>query len=355
MPLKIKFKHISDPDGHNPALLLKGDWLIIQIDDGNYCGYGEASHSCNDNECKETILKLFDAYVKDIDLCVTAIVKLSQGSFCKAYSFVTATAISGLNQALYDLVSKREHLPVWGLFTETKCQTQVPVYATINRALTTRTPDNYYSIVTEAVKQGLTAIKCAPFEKVCNDGDQLSQCKEGLLILEYLRKNFPDLNIRIDFHERFHLQTFKKLLPALESISPFWLEAPLPIGQDYSELRSICQMKMALGELYFGRNGFSRILENGWADVIMPDIKHVGGFGPLLDVCQHFSGKLEISPHNPSGPVATAASLHAAAICPAVTSLEVPLIADNRRAYYLEWLNGGMLRIPDGFGWGLEL
>ncbi len=80
----------------------------------------------------------------------------------------------------------------------------------------------------------------------------------------------------------------------------------------------------------------------------------MGGFGPLLDVCQYFSEKLEISPHNPSGPVSTIASLHAAAVYPAVTSLEVPLIIDNNRAYYLEWISGGTLRIPDGFGWGVE-
>ena len=171
MSLTITIKHVLDPDGHNPALLLKGDWLIVQIGDGNYCGYGEASHSCNDNECKETILKLFDAYVENIDLSVTAIEKLSQDPFSIANSFVTATAISGLNQALYDLVAKRERLPVWGLFTDKKCQTRVPVYATINRALTTRTLDNYYNIVAEAVEQGFTAIKGAPFEKVRNDGD----------------------------------------------------------------------------------------------------------------------------------------------------------------------------------------
>ena len=355
MSLTLTIRHVLDPDGHNPALLLKGDWLIVQISDGNYCGYGEASHSCDDNECRETILKLFNAYVKDIDLSVTAIEKLSQGPFSRADSFVAATAISGLNQALYDLVAKRDRPMDGRKLRNVSCQTRVPVYATINRALTTRTLDNYCNIVAEAVEQGFTAIKCAPFEKVRNDGDQLSQCKEGLLILEYLRKNFPDLNIRIDFHERFHLETFKKLLPALEPISPFWLEAPLPIGQDYLELRSICKMKMALGELYFGRNGFSMIVDNAWADVIMPDVKHVRMSSRLLDVCQHFSNKLEISPHNPSGPVSTAASLQAAAISSAVTSLEIPLIVDNKKAYYLEWIGGGMLRIPDGTGWGVEL
>ena len=52
--------------------------------------------------------------------------------------------------------------------------------------------------------------------------------------------------------------------------------------------------------------------------MIMPDVKHVGGFGPLLDVIRASSGTIEVSPHNPAGPISTAASLHAAAIYPDV-------------------------------------
>ena len=57
MTLEIKCKRIPDPDGHNPALLLKGDWLIIEITDGHYCGYGESSHSRDDDACEKAILQ----------------------------------------------------------------------------------------------------------------------------------------------------------------------------------------------------------------------------------------------------------------------------------------------------------
>jgi galactonate dehydratase len=355
MTLEIKIRYIPDPDGHNPALLLKGDWLIVVITDGYHSGYGEASHSRNDGACEKTILELFKTYVKDIDPSVRAIEELWRSAFSAADSFVTATAISAINQALYDLVAKREGKSVRGLFTDNGCQLRVPVYATINRALTTRTLDNYYETAALAVKQGFKAIKCAPFEAVSRNGDQISQSAGGLRVLEFLRRNFPDLSIRVDFHERFHLHAFKEILPALEAVSPFWLEAPIPIGGGYEELKPLCQTKMALGELYFGCHGFGKIAENGWADVIMPDVKHVGGFGPLLDITRHFSEKVEVSPHNPSGPVASAASLQAAALSPGISSLELPLIADNARAYYLEWMDAGCLRIPEGLGWGVDL
>jgi len=354
MTLDIKCTRIPDPDGHDTVLLLKGDWLIVEITDGHYIGYGESTHSRDDDVCEKTILKLFNTYVKDIDLSIQAIERLSQGPFSTADTFVVATAISGINQALYDLVAKREGKSVWRLFTNKECQLKIPVYATINRALTNRNLDNYGETVAHAVKQGFSAIKCAPFEMVNNDGDQVYQSEYGLSVLEFLRNNFPDLSIRIDFHERFHLQAFKQILPALDAMSPFWLEAPLPIGPDYSELKSLCQTTIALGELYFGRTGFSKIVENHWADVIMPDIKHVGGFSALADVTKYFAGKVEISPHNPSGPVSTVASMHIAAISPDVTSLEVPLIVDDKRAYYLEWMDNGYFHIPRNIGWGVQ-
>jgi galactonate dehydratase len=354
MALEIKITTIPDPNGHNPALLLKGDWLIVEITDGHYSGYGEASHSRHDAACGKAILKLFQSHVIDIDPSVRAVEELSQGAFSAADSFVAATAISGLNQALYDIVAKREGTSVRGLFSDKDCRLRVPVYTTINRALTARTLEDYYETVAHAVNQGFKAIKCAPFEAVSRDGDQISQSEAGLSVLEFLRRNFPDLSIRIDFHERFHLHTFKEILPALEELSPFWLEAPIPIGPGYEELKPLCRTKTALGELYFGRHGFGRIAENKWADVIMPDVKHAGGFGPLLDITRHLSKQVEVSPHNPSGPVASAASLHAAALSPGISSLEIPLILDKPRAYYLEWINAGCLRIPEGPGWGVE-
>ena len=148
MSLNIKCTHILDPDGHNPALLLKGDWLIVEITDGYHTGYGESSHSQNNDLCEKNILFLFNTYVKDLELSCNSIEKLSKGPFAKAKTFVEATAISGINQALYDLYAKRESTSVWNLFADKdECQLKIPVYATINRALTSRTLENYEEIV----------------------------------------------------------------------------------------------------------------------------------------------------------------------------------------------------------------
>ena len=48
-PLALRFRTIPDPDGWHPTLRLKGDWLVVELSDGVLSGYGEASHS-NDDE-----------------------------------------------------------------------------------------------------------------------------------------------------------------------------------------------------------------------------------------------------------------------------------------------------------------
>jgi galactonate dehydratase len=86
----------------------------------------------------------------------------------------------------------------------------------------------------------------------------------------------------------------------------------------------------------------------------MPDVKHVGGFGPLLDVLNIGARGIEISPHNPSGPISTAASLHAAAVHPdAVRSLEYSFDRRQTRRSTGERIENGVLLLNDAPGWGV--
>jgi galactonate dehydratase len=134
-----------------------------------------------------------------------------------------------------------------------------------------------------------------------------------------------------------------------------WLEEPFPVGPAYDELERKTRLRLAGGELYWGRARFQEIADEAWVDVIMPDVKHVGGFGPLLDVLRMAAGKVEVSPHNPSGPIATAASLHAAAIHPeTVRVLEYAFDRRQSRRATGERVENGVLYLGDAPGWGVE-
>lgn len=354
MPLAIECELIYDPMGHGPAMLLHGDFLIVKISDGAHVGLGEATHNGNDKRCIEKITELFEKYVIPMDLSLEGIKMLEEGAFACVPDFLTGTAVSGINQALYDLLARRQGVPVWRLFTERPVRTQLPFYATINRALTTRTADDYRSIVTEARNRGYRHIKCAPFEKVTGNTDQLLASWEGLETLKMLRREFPDMGIRVDFHKRFTCENFLTLLPELEKLSLDWIEEPTGTGAQYQRIRSLTSIPLAAGELFFGLNDFVNIMKNKWADVIMPDVKHVGGFGPLIGVCRLAETYgITVSPHNPSGPVSTVASLHAAALSKNVTSLEIPFPANRSRTALSYMIDGSSYSIPELPGWGI--
>ncbi len=359
-PLAFRTAALPDPDGHHAALRLKGDWLVVAISDGTHTGLGEISHSNADAACATRARELFDRHIAAASAKaapnLSAIEARDRGAFATAPDIVAATAISGLNQALLDLVAQQRGVPAWRLFKPDgpPARTTLPCYFTMNRALRERTEAAYLRVTEAALKLGARAVKCAPFEAVTRGGDHVAQATAGFARLAAIRREFPHVALRVDCHERFTPASMAALLPRFESLGLAWIEEPFPPGPALGELRTRTKIPLAIGELFFGEPRFRELLARGWTDVIMPDPKHVGGFGPLVRVCR-MAEKLggEVSPHNPSGPVAAAASLQTAALSPAVTSLELILTSDPARQPCRELLHDGTLRLPEGLGWGL--
>lgn len=353
--LALRFRTIPDPDGWHPALRLKGDWLVIEIGDGVHAGHGEASHSMDDERCKQVATELFARHYARFDLSLESLARKEREIAALVPDFVTATAFSGLNQALYELLAKREGVPVWQLFRPTTPIEGLPLYATINRALTMRTADEYRAVVGEVRDQGFAVFKCAPFDAVNSPDDAIAKSAAGFALLDDLRGRFPGLAVRVECHERFQPRDFVELIPHFERLAPDWVEEPFAVGPAYDELKGRTRLRFAGGELFWGKARFAEIAARAWVQVIMPDVKHVGGFGPLLEVLRGSAGKIEVSPHNPAGPISMAASLHAAAVHPeSVRTLEYAFDRRRTRRATGETIEQGVLLLGDNPGWGVE-
>ncbi len=353
--LTLDFVTIADPDGWHDSLRLKGDWQIFAVSDGRQTGYGEASHSRDDAACRAAAARIFDRYYRDFSLSLTALRQREADIAALSPDFIDATAFSGLNQALYDLLAKREGVPVWRLFADRVEVDSVALYTTINRTLETRVVDEYLAVAGAVETQGFSSMKCAPFEAVTSPALGLTQSLPGFFVLRALRSGFPELGLRVDFHERFAPADFLQLLPDLEPLRLDWIEEPFGMGTDYEALQAATKVDVAGGELFWGLERFTEIAGQSWVDVIMPDVKHVGGFGPLLDVIAATRSRVRVSPHNPSGPVSSAASLHAAVLNPdAVAELEFAFDRHGTRAATGERAEGGRLYLQDRPGWGVE-
>jgi galactonate dehydratase len=354
LALTLDVTVVPDPEGRRPGLRLTGDWVFVRIGDGSCAGLGEATHSGDDDRCRRVLGELFDRHVRHLDPTLGQVRELETGPCAEPPDFVHATVFSAVNQALIDLAARRAGVPVWRLFRDRPAADGVDLYATINRCLRRRDLDDYRAVVSLVRERGFRHYKCAPFDAVTGGGDAVKQSRPGLETLRMLAETFPELSMRVDCHARFSAEAFFEVLPELLSIRPYWIEEPFPAGPRYREVRE--SARVAAGELLFGSAGFRPLVERGWADVILPDVKHVGGFGPLLEVCRlSREHGVAVSPHNPSGPVTTMASLHAAAVFDNVTSLEVPFDRAGGRARWGEPVREGRLLLPEGPGWGIDL
>lgn len=238
-----------------------------------------------------------------------------------------ATAFSAIEQALWDIVGKTLNVPVYQLFGG-KLRDSLPVYANINRATSNRTPEGFAEKARQAVADGFKAIKAAPFDgfpPLTAAANEISSARQlGVDCVFAMREAIgDDIAIKIDAHSFFDVElsisVAQQLLPANLS----WYEEPIAPTQTTNTRRiheSISQT-LAGGEFLFGVEGFAPLCEEKAVDIIMPDIKHCGGLLEAFRIAAVAEANgVKVSPHNPSGPVSTAASI---ALCAALPNFEI--------------------------------
>ena len=240
-----------------------------------------------------------------------------------------ATAFSALEQAQWDLVGKALDAPVYDLFGG-RLRDELPVYANINRATRERTPAGFAANARAAVRDGFEALKAAPFDgfplRSAGQAERDAATDLGIACVEAMRDAVgPRIAIKIDCHSFFDVDLAVYVARRLEPQQLSWYEEPVPPQQveDTVAIRDAITQPMAGGEFLFGMSGFAPLIEARAVDVIMPDVKHCGGLQEARNIAALADlHDVAVSPHNPSGPVATAASVQLCAGMPNFDVLE---------------------------------
>ena len=278
-----------------------------------------------------------------------------------------ATAFSALEQAQWDLVGKALDAPVYQLFGGA-VRTRLPVYANINRATADRSPEGFAANAAAAASdgRGFRAIKAAPFDgfpsRDASRGEIERATDLGIACVEAMREAVgPGIDIKIDCHSFFDVARAVDVANRLEPQQLSWYEEPVPPTRvdDTLAIKNAIPQRMAGGEFLFGVSGFDRLIGQRAVDVIMPDVKHCGG----LQEARHIAALAEIhgigvSPHNPSGPVATYASAQLCSGLANFDSLEYQWGEVDWRADLVdppEVFRDGEIAVPDGPGLGVTL
>ena len=278
---------------------------------------------------------------------------------------VLATAFSAIEQAQWDLVGKALGAPVYDL-TGGALRHDLPAYANINRATSDRTPEGFAANARQAAADGFRAIKAAPFDGFPPlDGpaaDVEAATELGIACIEAMRAAIgPDVDLKIDVHSFFDVPLAIEVARRLEPQQLSWYEEPVP-PTDVASTKAIKEgisQTMAGGEFLFGVEGFEPLCREGAVDIIMPDVKHCGGLAEMAKIATvaELHGVL-VSPHNPSGPVSTMVSAHTCAGMSNFDILEYQWNEADWRGDLLdppERFEAGILRVPDGPGFGVTL
>lgn len=276
-----------------------------------------------------------------------------------------ATAFSAIEQALWDLVGRAVDAPVHAL-TGGKLRDSLPAYANINRATRERTPEGFAANARAAVEDGFTAIKAAPFDGFpaldAPASEVAAAADLGVACVEAIREAVgAEIDILIDCHSFFDFELAVDVARRLQPQRLAWYEEPVA-PTDVAATKAIAsgiEQRMAGGEFLFGIEGFGPLCREQAVDVIMPDVKHCGGLleGRKIAAVAELDG-IAVSPHNPSGPVATAAS---AQLCAGLPNFEILEMQWGEAAWRgdlvdpPERFENGSIAAPDGPGLGVEL
>lgn len=233
---------------------------------------------------------------------------------------VLMSALSGLDQALWDLKGKRLGVPVWQLLGG-QVRDRVPVYAWIGGDR----PDEVGEAAKARLAQGFKAVKMNATSDVCRlEGAQVFA--EALERVQTVKDQ--GLDVGVDFHGRLHKPMAKQLIAALEPLNPLFIEEPLLSEhvEAIVQISKLTHLPIALGERLYSRWDFKPFLEAAAVDIIQPDLSHAGG----LSECRRIAAMAEaydvgVAPHCPLGPMALAACFQLAVSTPNFVIQEMSL------------------------------
>lgn len=272
---------------------------------------------------------------------------------------VLMSALSAVEMALWDILGKSLNVPVYQLLGG-KVNDKVRIY--VNGWFAgAKEPEEFAEKAKQAVKRGVTAMKWDPFGKSYLDISNAALDKALRCIAAVREAVGNSVDLLIEGHGRFNIPTGIKIAKELEQFKPMFFEEPTPPDslEALKAVRDKSPVAISAGERLYTRWDYRRFFDIMPADYIQPDISHAGGIMELKKIAAEAECRyIPFAPHNPSGPVANAATLQLAANTPNFCILEI-MYSDvewrmNITNESLEYKDG-YITIPDKPGLGIEI
>jgi galactonate dehydratase len=278
---------------------------------------------------------------------------------------VLTAAISAIDIALYDIAGKALGVPVYQLLGG-KQRDCIPGFATTTVAAGPELLDN----VKAFLNQGWNVIRFGPHAPGRpGDPENLFEPWESIgytarWLVKMREEVGSDVVFGIDYHHRLSVAEAASFCQRMPPATLDWIEEPIrdESPEAYEALRKMTNVPFAIGEEFASKWQFLPYIERGITNYARLDICNVGGFTEAMKIAgwaeAHY---IDLMPHNPLGPICTAAIVHLAAAVPNFSWLEVRVTPEGEQFFFDDELfplaprmEGTVFPVSDLPGLGVE-
>ena len=328
------------------------NWVFVKVetDEGIY-GWGEASVEGQEKAVEAAIYTLAERSVIGED--PRNVDKIWQQMYRHGFwkgGFIYNSAISGIDQAIWDIKGKILGVPTYELLGG-KVRDKIKTYTHA------RDPET----AAKAMANGFSGVKTGVGPGTVIDDPSSQAAALDKRLSEIRQAVGPEGVICIDHHGQGNVKDTLGLIKVAANYNLYFFEEPVSPenAQLYREIsNNIYGVPVAAGERLFSRFDFREVITNQWLDFIQPDICHCGGISEIRKIGYMAEPYLiRYAPHNPNGPVATAASIQVCAAAQNFDILEFSSGVYNRPDIYdFDFKpENGFFKIPTKPGLGIEL
>jgi galactonate dehydratase len=287
--------------------------------------------------------------------------KMGRDDFSRAGE-VLSSGIAIFETACWDIVGKALDQPVYNLLGG-PVRDKIKAYAN-GWYRVERTPEEFHAAARKVVERGYRALKLDPFGPGHYELERDEKLRAVALVEAVRDAIGPEPEILLEMHGRFSPSTAVEMAKMMEPCGLGWVEEPVP-PVNLKALKKAAEgipggIPVATGERIHQRNEYREVFELQAADVIQPDISHIGGLLETKKLAAWADAYyVTIAPHNVGGQINTAAALHLAAC---TTNFKIQeYFNDFADPWVRETAPGlpevvdGYFALPEGPGLGVEL
>jgi galactonate dehydratase len=342
------------------------NWVFVKVEtDEELTGWGEASLEWKTRGVVGCVDDLAPLIIGQDPRRIEHLYQIMSRQGFFRLGVVGMSALSGIEQALWDIKGKALGVPVYELLGGA-VRDRIRMYDHLGGGEMTSLylddqPEQMAERARESVAAGYTALKILAVPRSMPlEGTRPIRHAER--VMQVVREAVgPDVDIMVDFHGRTWPEVAIQYAKALEPFAPFFLEEVCPPEHvaGMAQVARATAIPLATGERLIGRAGFREVCEARAVAVIQPDLCHTGGLWEARKIAAMAETYfMSVAPHNPLGPLATAAAIHFAAATPnwiIQESLRADVPWRDEVLINPVQIAGGYVALPEGPGLGVAV